>query len=315
MKKTFVLAVASALSLTLAAHAEDKSDAPKADSGKDYIMLKVNGEDVKRSEVQDAWKAIFSDREAPPLDSFGGKMEDKFLREVASEYALYAEAQKEGVADSPEVKQMMDKLHRQVVIQELLKQKTKEAVSDDKLKALYDAHLKDTSGETPDHDELHARHILVKTKEDADAIEARLKKGEAFEKLAKEKSVDKSSGAEGGDLGWFTGDKMLPDFTKAVLKLKKGEVSQPVKTDFGWHVIRLEDRRKMTPPPFAEVKGTLKQEAGSKAVAEYVKGMMTNVKITKLDAEGHESSIPSLPAEKDKDLSASPAAGKDAPDQ
>lgn len=304
MKYTFALAAVSALVLALPAHAEDKPVAG------DYVMLKVNGEDIKKSEVDDAWKSIFQGqgRAAPGLDSFGEPTKDKFLREVASEHVLYQEATKEGVENSPEVKETLEKVKRQIIIQQLLSNKTKDAVSDDKLKAAYDAHLKASEG-TNGGEEIHARHILVKTKEEADAIEKKLKAGDSFEKLAKDKSQDKGSGAEGGDLGWFTADKMVPEFSSALLKLKKGEISQPVKTDFGWHIIQLEDKRKATPPAFDAVKDSLKQEIGGKAVGDYVKTVMANVTITQVDAQGHEKALPpesakDTPAAKDKDAGA-----------
>jgi peptidyl-prolyl cis-trans isomerase C len=292
MKKTFAFTLASALLLAMPAVAQDKSDAAPA---KDYVILKVDGTSYKYSEVENAWKTIFQSqgRDVPPMDGFGPKVKEKFLSEFASEQVLYGEAQKEGLADSPDVKAELEKVKHQLIIQELLKQKTRDAVSDDKLKAAYDEHLKDS--QSGDKEEIHARHILVKTKEDADAVEKKLKSGVPFEKLAKEESQDKGSGASGGDLGWFTPDKMVPEFSKALLKLKKGEISPPVKTDFGWHVIQLEDRRKATPPPFDEVKDTLKQEVGNKAVSDYVKSLMTNVKLTEVDANGQEKSIPSVP--------------------
>ena len=299
MKKSLLLATLSVFALAAAASAEDTAAAAPQ---KDYVILKVQGHDIKRSEVEDAWKIIFQGREAPPIDSFGEKMKDKFLREVATERVLADAAEKQGMADSPEVKATLEKIKRQVMIQQLLKDKTKDAVSDDKLKAAYAAHIKDHAAEGGE--EIHARHILVKTKEEADDVEKKLKKGTDFEKLAKEKSEDKTSGASGGDLGWFAADKMLPDFSKAAFALKKNEISQPVKTDFGWHVIQLIDRRKGTPPSFDEVKEGLKQEAGNKAVSEYVKSIMTDVKITEVDAEGHEKPLPVVAEDK--------PAGKDA---
>jgi len=303
MNKAFAPLLVSALILAFAAHAEDKPDAgaPVA-TGKDYVMLKVNGEDIKKSEVDDAWKEagkyIFQGRDVPSLDSMGEPVKDKFLREMASERALYKEAQKEGIENSPDVQAEFEKLKRQAVIQELLKDKTKDAVTDDKLKASYDEHIKTAVAANGGRDEVHARHILVKTKEAADAIEKDLKAGKSFEKIAKEKSEDKATGAQGGDLGWFNPEKMVPEFTAGLMKLKKGEISAPVKTDFGWHIIQMEDSRSLPAPPFSDVKGALKQEVGNKAIGEYVNTVMKSVKITKLDPSGHETDIPSVVPEK-----------------
>jgi peptidyl-prolyl cis-trans isomerase C len=289
MKALSALCLASLLTLALNASAQDAADAPaEASKAGDPVILKADGEDIHKSEVDDAWKAVFQGRQAPPIDSLGGGVKDKFLREVASEHVLYKEAEKEGIENTPSAKAMLEKLKRQIIISELLREKTRDAVTDDKLKASYQSHLKDQGNQ----EEYKARHILVKTKEAADDIEKRLKGGEEFDKLAKELSDDKSSGAAGGDLGWFTADKMVPEFGKTVEKMKKGEVSQPVKTEFGWHVIELEDKRKSTPPAFADVKDTLKDEVGNKAVTEYVKNLMKDIKITQVDASGKETPVP-----------------------
>ena len=91
---------------------------------------------------------------------------------------------------------------------------------------------------------------------------------------------------------------MVPEFSKAAFALKKGEISAPVKTDFGWHVIQLIDRRKVTPPPFDQMKEELRQEAGNKAVSDYVKTLMKDVKIAEIGADGHEKELSAMPPEK-----------------
>jgi len=285
--KSLSIALASALLLALPAYAEDKP------TEKDYVIVKVNGDDIKKSEVDDVWKSIFPGNNPPPFETFDEKVRNNVLRGVASERVLAKEAEKAGIQNSEEVKERIAAAERQVVIREFLKQKTDSAITDDKLKAAYQDQLK-TMGDGKD--EVHARHILVKTETEAKDIEKKLKKGADFETLAKEKSQDKASGAAGGDLGYFTADKMVPEFAKAAFALKKGEVSAPVKTDFGWHIIKVEDRRKSTPPTFDQEKDALRQDLGNKAVSEYVDNLMKGVKITVLDADGHEKELPSAPA-------------------
>ena len=104
----------------------------------------------------------------------------------------------------------------------------------------------------PPQEEIHARHILLPTEDEAKAALARVKGGEDFAKVATELSKDPAG--DGGDLGWFTKDRMVPEFSEAAFKLKKGEVSEPVKTQFGWHIIKVEDTRTKTFPPFEQVK-------------------------------------------------------------
>jgi peptidyl-prolyl cis-trans isomerase C len=121
------------------------------------------------------------------------------------------------------------------------------------LKAAYDQAF---GGQTAPKTEYNAAHILVKTKEEAEAIEQQLKGGADFGKLAEEKSTD-NSGPNKGDLGWFQPEQMVAPFAEAVKALKKGDVSAPVETQFGWHVIKLIDSREVTPPKFDEVKEQL----------------------------------------------------------
>jgi peptidyl-prolyl cis-trans isomerase C len=311
MNKAFAPLLVTALMLAVPAHAQDKPAA----ADKDYVVLKVDGEDIKKSEIDDAWKEagkyIFQGREVPAFETMAGPIKEKFLREVASEHVLYKVALKEGLENSPDMQAMFEKLKRQAIIGELLKDKTKDSVSDEKLKAAYDAHIKEAVASNGGRDEVHPRYILLKTKEAADAVEKKLKGGASFEKLAKDKSEDKNTASSGGDLGWVDPTKMPQEVTAVLLKLNKGEVSPPLKVDTVWYIVKLEDWRSLPPPPFSDVKDSLKQEVGNKAVGDYVKVVMKDVKITSLDASGHATDIPAVPSEKSE---AAPAmGGKDAP--
>jgi peptidyl-prolyl cis-trans isomerase C len=246
----------------------------------DYVIMKVGDISVKKSEVDNVWKSIFPGGNPPAFDGFDEKIKENVLRGIASEYVISKEADKAGVKESAEVKERIANAQKQIIIQEFLKIKTKELVTDEKVKAIYDEKVKNAG------EEANAKHILVKTEAEAKDLAAKIKKGSKFEDLAKEKSEDKSNSPNGGDLGWFTADKMVPEFSKAAFALKKGEVSAPVKSDFGWHLIKLEDRRKEVIAPFEQLKEQLKQEAGSKTVSEYVNGLMKEVKISVMDEKG-----------------------------
>jgi peptidyl-prolyl cis-trans isomerase C len=259
MRNIALTAATAALLLATTVHAEDAKQPDKAKAQKDYVIMKVNGDEIKRSEVEDVWKGIFPGGTPPNFDTFEEKIKDNVLRGVASEHVVEKEADKSGIRSSDLVKERIANAEKQILIQEFLKQKSRELVTEDQLKAAYAERTKGSE------EEAHARHILVKTEEEAKEIEKKLKKGGDFAKLAKEKSEDKSSGANGGDLGWFTADKMVPEFSKAAFALKKGETSVPVKSDFGWHVIQLEDRRKVTPPTFEQMKDHLTQELSNKS--------------------------------------------------
>ena len=133
------------------------------------------------------------------------------------------------------------------------------------MRKVYDDAVK----QMPSEQEVHARHILVPTEDEAKAIEDQLKKGADFATLAKEKSKDPGA-ADGGDLGYFTKDQMVPEFADVAFKLDKGQVSDPVHTQFGWHVIKVEDKRTKPTPTFDEVKGQLENYVAHRAQAELV---------------------------------------------
>ena len=160
----------------------------------------------------------------------------------------------------------------------LLAQAGKAAVTDAAMHQVYDDAVK----QMPPEQEVHARHILVPTEEEAKAIEAELKKGADFATLAKEKSKDPGA-ADGGDLGYFTKDQMVPEFAEAAFKLDKGQVSEPIHTQFGWHIIKVEDKRTKPTPSFDQVKAQLQNYVAHRAQAELVDNLRKSAQIERLD--------------------------------
>src|SRR5262249_16793580 len=146
-------------------------------------------------------------------------------------------------------KRRLTYLRNKLLMETLLHAEAKSAVTDAAMHKVYDDATKQMAGEK----EVHARHILVETEDEAKAIVAELNKGTHFAELARLKSKDPGA-AEGGDLGYFTKDQMVPEFSDTAFKLDKGELSDPVKTQFGWHVIRVEDKRDRPVPRFEQVK-------------------------------------------------------------
>lgn len=280
MKQTFrALLLGATLLAALPALAEDK-----AGDAKDYTIIKLNGEEIKNSDVMSTWKSLFPGGGAPDFASFDENIRQNVLRGLVSEKLLYKEAVKAGVDKSDEVKKKLEQIQKQVIIQSFIEQKAKSMASDDQLKALYQKKADAAKGQ----EEVKAHHILVASEDEAKKIAEQLKKGGDFEKLAKEKSTDTGSGANGGDIGWFTKDKMVPEFADAAFKLKKGEVSSPVKSQFGWHIIRLDDRRPLKIASFEEMKERLKAEASGKAVESYVEGLLKGADIKYYGADGSE---------------------------
>src|SRR6202453_3996388 len=153
--------------------------------------------------------------------------------------------------------------------------------------------------------EIHARHILLPTEDEAKAALARIKKGEDFAKVATELSKD--PGSEGGDLGWFTKDKMVPEFADAAFKMEPGQVSDPVKSQFGWHIIKVEGKRMKTFPPFEQVKDQAARYVAQKAQTALIASLRDKAKIERFD-EAAKPADPAAPA-----APAAPPAATDPP--
>jgi peptidyl-prolyl cis-trans isomerase C len=211
---------------------------------------------------------------------------------------IAGEATKEGLDKQPDTAQLMQ-MERLNILEQALSQKYLGAKqpTDDELKAEYDAEIQRMPQE-----EYHARHILVATQPFADKIVQRLKAGEKFEDLAKAESMD-SSKTNGGDLGWFTLDHMVKPFADAVSKLKVGEyTSEPVQTQYGWHVIQLLGTRPVSPPPFDQVKQRLVQVVQAKKFRAYTDDLLKQAQVTtyldaQTDTEGAgKSGAPTPPA-------------------
>jgi peptidyl-prolyl cis-trans isomerase C len=254
---------------------------------KDYTVVKLGGDDIKYSEVQDVWKGLFPGTAAPDFASFDETIRQNVLRGLVSERLIYQEALKAGTDKDADVKKRIEQAQQQVIMQAFMENKAKNLVSDADLKKAYD----EKAAAAKNEEEVKARHILVEKEEDAKKISEQLKKGGDFDKIAKEKSTDKGSGERGGDLGWFTKDKMVPEFANAAFKLKKGEVSDPVKSDFGWHIIKLEDRRPVQMASFDEMKESLRSELTNKAIQGYVEGLLKTADIKYFDESGKEKAF------------------------
>jgi peptidyl-prolyl cis-trans isomerase C len=197
--------------------------------------------------------------------------EEVVLREI-----FMQEAEKRGIAATPDYKTQMELARQTIMIRSLFAdyQKTN-PVTDADIKAEYDKFVAANSGK-----EYRARHILVEKEEQAKAIIASLKKGGKFEEIAKKQSKDPGSGANGGDLDWAAAASYVPEFSEAMVKLEKGQMTQaPVKTQFGYHIIRVDDVRTAEIPKFEEIKPQIAQQMGQQKLQEFQKGLRDKAKI------------------------------------
>ncbi len=259
---------------------------------KDYVILKVGTEEVRFSEVLEVWATLFPGDAPPDFNTFDASVRQNVLRGMVSERLLYLEAVKQGVEKSPEVQKRFEGLKKQLVIQSLIEQQTKTLTTDAGLKKLYAQRVEAMK----DQEEVRARHILVDSEAEAKKLHEQILKGADFSVLAKEKSVDKGSAMRGGDLDFFAKDRMVPEFANAAFALKKGEISSPVKSEFGWHIIKLEDRRKASVPPFEQLREQIVAEAQKQGVQDYVDTLMKAADVKYLDPNGKELPFQAAPA-------------------
>jgi peptidyl-prolyl cis-trans isomerase C len=260
-----------------AAHpAKPAHDAPAA---KDPVVATVNGQQIKLSDLEVAQQALPPQYRNMPLQSVFPALLDRLI----DSKLVVADGRKHKVADDPAFKKRMAFVEEQVTQDFWLQREIAKNVTPERMQQRYEERLKSM----PAEEEVRARHILVASEDEAKALIAELKKGVAFDKLAREKSTDKASGAEGGDLGWFKKSDMVKEFAEAAFALKKGELTEvPVKTQFGYHVILLEDRRKAPPPSFEELSEQIREELAREAVNELLGKLRAAAKIEKFNMDG-----------------------------
>ncbi len=261
LKPAHILA-ASFLALALA------GPAPAADPTADTVVATVNGTDITLGNLIAARMALPAQYQSLPDDVLLKGLLDQVIQQVAlSQTAEKTKVKGDDLA--------MENENRGYLASVLLNSVADKAVTDEALKKAYDDKYAKAAPST----EYQAAHILVKSEEEAKAIKADLDKGGDFAAIAKEKSTDKGSAANGGDLGWFGTGMMVKPFEQAVVKLKKGEVSGPIQTDFGWHIIKLNDTRVAAAPKFDDVKEELAGDLRQKAVEAEIKSIEDGSKI------------------------------------
>lgn len=261
------------------AAAKPAAPKPAAPAVKDPVVATVNGQQIKLSELEVAQQALPPQYRNVPLQAVFGALLDRI---VDSKLAV-ADARKNKIAEDLAFKRRIAFVEEQVIQDFWLNREITRKVTPERMQQRYDERLKSM----PAEEEVHARHILVSTEDEAKTLIAEIKKGAAFDKLAREKSTDKASGAEGGDLGWFKKSDMVKEFADAAFILKKGELSAtPVKTQFGFHVIFIDDRRRAPPPSFEEMSEQIREELAQEAVTAMRDQLRAGAKIEKFNMDG-----------------------------
>jgi len=272
-----LVSTAAAIGLLLTACGKGQQAATPAatDPAAAPSVAVVNGVAIPRADYDAFLKNLLQGKPVPP--DLTAEQKNQVLDELITMQLVSTQAVKDGVDKDPEVAANLDVLRMRILSdgesQKFLKGKEP---TDAELHAEYDGDIS-----AMDKTEYHARHILVASKEKADQLIKKLKGGAKFEDVAKAESTDNSK-TSGGDLGWFTATRMVKPFADAVKALKKGETTpEPVQTQYGWHIIKLEEIREVTPPPFDQVKAQVTKNLIQKKLVAYVEDMKKTAKIDK----------------------------------
>lgn len=257
---------------------------------KDPIVATINGQPVRLSDLEVAQQSLPAQYRSMPLQAVFPAL----LERIIDSKLVVQEGKKSKTNEDPAFKKRMAFVEEQVLQDFWIQREIAKVVTAEKIQHRYQERLKSL----PAEEEVHARHILVSTEDEAKALIAELKKGAAFDKLAKEKSTDKASGAEGGDLGWFKKSDMVKEFADAAFGLKKGELSEtPIKTQFGYHIIRIDDRRTAPPPALEELSDQIREELAREAVTAQLDKLRAGAKIEKFNMDGSKAeAAPAAPA-------------------
>ncbi|MSO66756.1 MAG: peptidylprolyl isomerase [Pseudolabrys sp.] len=270
--------------------------APLRAQDKDPLVAKINGTEIRQSDL------AVAEEEAGQIPPMSPEAKQDYLVQFLADMILVSKAaETKKLGDTPAFKRKLAFTRNKLLMEALLQSVGKEALTDAEMHKVYDDAVKQMGEEK----EVHARHILFRaaagdekaSKEAEDkvkAVIAHLKKGEDFAKLATELTEDPSGKANGGDLGFFAKEQMVPEFSDTAFGLEKGQNSGPVKTQFGWHVIKVEEMRVKPQPKFDEVKPQIEQYVTRKAQAELVTKLRAEAKIERMD----KPATPADPAKK-----------------
>src|ERR1700732_1727736 len=261
------------------------------------VLAKVNGSEIRQSDV-----ALAEEELGPSLAQMDpATKKDNVLSFLIDMKIVAKAAEDKKVENNEDFKKRLAFTRSRLLMDSLLASEGKAATTDDAMKKVYEDASKQIAGEQ----EVHARHILVETEDEAKAVAEELDKGADFAELAKKKSKDPGA-SDGGDLGFFTKDQMVPEFSTVAFALEPGKISDPVKSQFGWHIIKVEEKRSRKAPDFDQVKAQIETYVTRKAQAEYVAKLRESAKVERMD-QASNTPAPAPDAAKPSDSKMAPA--------
>ncbi|MCA2006071.1 MULTISPECIES: peptidylprolyl isomerase [Tritonibacter] len=269
---TFLRSVAFAAAFGLAAPAYAELNA-------NTVVAKVNGEEITVGNMIVARAKLPAQYQSLPDDLLFKALLDQLIQQTVLKQQLHG--------DTPEyVRLSVEHEERSLLASDVIESVMEDAQTEDAIRDAYDARYSSDDG----GDEFNASHILLESEEDAVSIKEQLDAGADFAALAKESSTG-PSGPNGGELGWFENGRMVPEFEAAVAEMRPGEVSDPVQTQFGWHIIKLNDRRKLEAPDYEDVREEIGLELAQQAVEDRINQLTASATIDRPEIENLEPSV------------------------
>ncbi|GLP87214.1 peptidylprolyl isomerase [Tritonibacter mobilis] len=269
---TFLRSVAFAAAFGLAAPAYAELNA-------NTVVAKINGEEITVGNMIVARAKLPAQYQSLPDDLLFKALLDQLIQQTVLKQQLHG--------DTPEyVRLSVEHEERSLLASDVIESVMEDAQTEDAIRDAYDARYSSDDG----GDEFNASHILLESEEDAVNIKEQLDAGADFAALAKESSTG-PSGPNGGELGWFENGRMVPEFEAAVAEMRPGEVSEPVQTQFGWHIIKLNDRRKLEAPDYEDVREEIGLELAQQAVEDRINQLTASATIDRPEIENLEPSV------------------------
>lgn len=248
------------------------------DTAADPVIAIVDGGAIRRSDMAAVQRSLPAQFQQMSLEMIYPML----LERMIDAKLLAAAGRRDKLLDEPEAKARLAQFEERLLQEIYLTRKLSAGVTEAAIKLRYEKFAK----ENPPKEEIHARHILVATEAEAAAIIAELNKGADFAKLAGEKTTDPSGKTTGGDLGFFGKDEMVPEFSAAAFALKPGEITEkPVKTQFGWHVIKVDEKRTVA-PGIEEAREQIVNDLQQEIVAEEVAALRKDAKVERFNPDG-----------------------------
>lgn len=276
-KTMAVIAVIGSLACVMGGLSACKEEKKKSASNKvkPAIAATFKQGKVTVDELKELAARVTGDKDVQ-LSKLDANTREALVHEIVVRKLVEKEARKVGIAKEPEVKDAIRNFSNQLISQEFLAKQASNAVTEEKIKARYEDLSKELAGK----EEFKVRHILLKDEVTAEDIRNKLTSGQNFEALAKQYSQDAGTRNVGGDVGYFVPGQLNKDFEKATQNLKKGEISQPVQTPFGWHIIELVDRRPAKPAPYAQAKDLIAGQLKAAYIQDYLKQLVAQAAIS-----------------------------------